>query len=34
LSGDDETFTVTIRYDTGDLYGKIAASRTFVVTGK
>jgi hypothetical protein len=32
LSGKSETFTVTVKYDTLDLYGKVEASRPLVVT--
>jgi len=31
LSGNAETFTVQVRYDTLELYGKINASRTITV---
>lgn len=31
LSGDEETFTITVRYDTKELYGEVEATRTFVV---
>jgi hypothetical protein len=31
VTGDTETFTITVRYDTQELYGKVEASRTFVV---
>jgi len=34
LAGDEETFTITVRYDTKELYGKVEATRTFVVTSK
>jgi hypothetical protein len=31
LAGDEETFTITVRYDTKELSGKVGATRTFVV---
>jgi hypothetical protein len=31
LSGKKETFTITVNYDTQELYGKIEASRTIEV---
>jgi hypothetical protein len=34
LSGKSETFTITVRYDTAELYGKIEASRKIVVTAE
>ncbi len=34
LAGDEEIFTITARYDTQELYGKVEATRTFVVTAK
>jgi hypothetical protein len=34
LAGDKETFTITVRYDTQELYGKVEAARTFVVASK
>jgi hypothetical protein len=32
LAGKSETFTVTVSYDTLELYGKIEASRKIVIT--
>jgi hypothetical protein len=32
LTGKAETFTIQVRYDTLDLYGKITARRTFTVS--
>jgi hypothetical protein len=32
LAGNSETFTITVSYDTLDLYGKVEASRTITVT--
>jgi hypothetical protein len=34
LAGKSETFTVTVRYDTLDLYGKVEAARKIVVVAK
>jgi hypothetical protein len=34
LSGKSETFTVTVKYDTLNLYGKVEASRPVVVTAQ
>jgi hypothetical protein len=34
LAGNTETFTVTVRYDTQALYGKIEVSRKIVVTSE
>jgi hypothetical protein len=34
LSGGAETFTVTVNYETLDLYGKVKASRLVVVTAE
>jgi hypothetical protein len=34
LTGEKETFTITVRYDTQKLYGKVEATRTFVVASK
>ena len=34
ISGDRETFTVTVTCDTKDLYGKIETSRKIVLTPK
>jgi len=34
LTGEKEIFTITVRYDTQELYGKVKATRTFVVTAK
>jgi len=31
LNGDQETFTVTVTYDTRDLYGTVSAKREFTV---
>jgi hypothetical protein len=31
LAGKSETFSVTVRYDTQDLYGKVEASRKIVL---
>jgi hypothetical protein len=31
VSGDKETFTATVTYDTGELYGKVEASWKLVV---
>jgi hypothetical protein len=33
LSGKPATFTVTVTYETLDLYGKVKGSRTIVVKG-
>jgi hypothetical protein len=32
LAGKSETFTITVSYDTLELYGKVEASRTIVMT--
>jgi hypothetical protein len=32
LKGKSETFTITVRYDTLELYGKVEASRTVTLT--
>ena len=32
LTGDEETFTIMVQYDTAELYGKLAAARKVVVT--
>jgi len=32
LAGPKEAFTVTVRYDTLELYGKVEASRVFIVS--
>jgi hypothetical protein len=32
ISGKSETFTITVNYDTLELYGKVEASRNIVVT--
>jgi hypothetical protein len=32
LTGNQETFTVQVLYDTLELYGKVSASRTIVVS--
>lgn len=32
LSGKEERFTVKVDYDTLELYGKVAAKRTIVIT--
>jgi hypothetical protein len=32
LAGESETFTITVRYNTLELYGKVEASRKIVVT--
>jgi hypothetical protein len=34
LDGDKATFTITVKYDTLDLYGKVDASRDFIVASK
>jgi hypothetical protein len=34
LAGKTETFTVTVKYDTLELYGKVEASRTIVLTSQ
>jgi hypothetical protein len=34
LSGKQETFTITVRYDTHELYGKVDAKRTITVAAK
>jgi hypothetical protein len=34
LSGEQETFTISVTYDTLDLYGKVEASRTFRIKAK
>jgi hypothetical protein len=34
LAGESETFTITVNYDTQELYGKVEASRTFVVAAE
>jgi len=34
LAGDQETFTITVRYETQELYGKVEATRSFVITAK
>jgi hypothetical protein len=34
LAGKSETFTITVRYDTLELYGKVEAARTIVVTSE
>ena len=34
LAGKQETFTVTVSYDTLELYGKVEASRQFVVASE
>jgi hypothetical protein len=31
IKGDQETFTVTVTFDTGELYGKVVATRKVVV---
>jgi hypothetical protein len=31
IKGDQETFTITVTFETGDLYGKVVASRKVVV---
>jgi hypothetical protein len=31
LTGNEETFTVTVHYDTLELYGKVSASRSITV---
>jgi hypothetical protein len=32
LAGKSETFTVTVKYDTKELYGKIESSRTIIIS--
>jgi hypothetical protein len=32
LTGKSETFTITVLYDTLELYGKVEASRTFTIS--
>jgi hypothetical protein len=32
VSGDQETFTITVTFETGELYGKVVASRKVVVS--
>jgi len=34
LAGKTETFTVTVKYDTLELYGRVEASRTVVLTSQ
>jgi hypothetical protein len=34
LAGESETFTITVRYDTLELYGKVEGSRAFEVRGE
>jgi hypothetical protein len=34
LSGKEERFTITVKYDTLELYGKVEASRTITVCAK
>jgi hypothetical protein len=34
LAGEKATFTITVRYDTQELYGKIEASRTFSINSQ
>jgi hypothetical protein len=34
LSGQRETFTITVAYDTLELYGKLQASRTFTIASE
>jgi len=34
LSGKSDTFTITVNYDTLELYGKISASRKIVVVSE
>ena len=31
LSGDEETFTIAVQYDTEEMFGKLAASRKIVI---
>ncbi len=31
LAGKTETFTIAVKYDTQELYGKVEASRTFTI---
>jgi hypothetical protein len=31
INGDQETFTITVTFETGDLYGKVVATRQIVV---
>jgi hypothetical protein len=32
LTGKSETFTITVKYDTLELYGKVEASRTVTIS--
>jgi len=32
LTGEQEVFTVTVNYDTQELYGKVRASRSIMIT--
>jgi hypothetical protein len=32
LKGNSETFTITVRYDTLELYGNVEGSRTFTIS--
>jgi hypothetical protein len=32
LKAKSETFTITVRYDTLELYGKVEGSRTFTIS--
>jgi hypothetical protein len=34
LACDSETFTITVNYDTLELYGKVSGSRTVTIRGK
>jgi len=34
LSGKRETFTITVNYETLELYGEIRASRTFTIASE
>jgi hypothetical protein len=34
LAGKSETFTVTVKYDTLELYGKVQAARTLTIASK
>jgi hypothetical protein len=34
LPGNKQTFTITVRYDTRELYGKLEATRTFSVSSE
>ena len=34
LNGSEETFVITVLYDTRELYGKVSAQRKFTITRK